>query len=97
MERHSGALVVLLVMNVADLACTVVMLSCGGREGNPILAQAWKHSLASFVLAKTVLASFGLYILWRLRHDDRARLPIYGCVAIYLVVMALHMKALSDL
>lgn len=96
-EKHHRALLLLCALNVADLCLTLLVFELGGGEGNPLLAAAWDRGFSTFVAAKVALAAFGVSILWEYRDEEAARWGVVACCGIYLGVICIHVKVLSDL
>ena len=96
-RRLALGLLLLTLLNVADLCLTLTVFELGGGEGNPLLAAAWARGLPSFVAAKVVLAGFGISILWACREDEVSRIGVTVCCAVYACVIAIHIKVIIEL
>ena len=94
MRSDTTSLLLLALLNVADLALTLTLLELGGVEGNPILAAAYERSAACFVGVKVGLAGFGIGILWRHRQHEAARAATLGGLLLYSAIVALHAVAI---
>ena len=91
------ALLLLCVLNALDLVLTVVVLSLGATEANPLLASAWDRSAIVFVAAKLGLAGFGLGVLWRYRRLEAVRLVAFAGCLVFGVVICVHVAVLVHL
>lgn len=94
MKPDTASLILLALLNVADLVLTLTLLDLGGVEGNPILAAAYERSAACFVAVKVTLASLGIGVLWCHRQHEAARVATLGGVILYSAIVAVHAVAI---
>ena len=85
----SGLLVFLVLFNVIDALFTVVWLSLGIPEANPIMAR-FSQSPVVFVLLKMTVVCWGSLILWFHREKKLASYGVYGLSCFYFGVTVLH-------
>ncbi len=90
------ASVILLACNALDAALTVCAVESGDAiEANPLMALLLARSTLQFVVAKHLLVSLGLIVLWHFRSRRLARaavwavLPVYPLIVLYEVTRSL--------
>lgn len=83
-----------------DAVLTVVLLSHGARELNPIMALFVPHNLFGFFLAKLALTGLGVCVLvacsrMRLFRGVPGEVFLYGALAAYVVLIAYELRMLA--
>lgn len=89
-----GAVVALLVLNLADLVTTGTVLRAGGLEANPL--SAWLMAHGALMVAKLAVVGVVGILAIRLVDRRRAALGLWVTVGIYLTVV-LHNAVLLAL
>lgn len=82
---------------VADLALTLLHLSQGGEEANPLMAW-FLHvgGIPAFCAAKlAITAGAALFLLWHIRFRG-TQLALWGIAAIYAGLIAYHVYVFLD-
>jgi hypothetical protein len=83
----------IILLNLFDAVGTLVNLSRGGEELNPLMALLLAAGPKPFVLIKHLIASIGVMgiLLHPARRASRVALwillPLYGCIALYQVAL----------
>jgi len=93
-RRGEWALVIgILLLSTSDLILTMVHLSAGGREANPVMALALEQSEATFIFVKLATTVLGLMILLTHVRFRRVRpmlsvvCGLYGLVIVYHILL----------
>lgn len=73
LRRVSWFLVVLAILQLLDLATTLLLLSIGGTEANPIAAWGLRHGVATFVALKVGLAALLLAFVPLMEREREVR------------------------
>ena len=87
-----------LIFNLLDLVLTLLVVE-GGKavEANPLMAAFLDAHPVAFAVAKLVLVSAGVFVLWRYRTH---RLAMVGSVTVfgaYALLMFWHVRSLQVL
>ncbi len=90
-RRGEWALVIgILLLSSADLILTMVHLSAGGREANPVMALALEQSEFTFIFVKLATTVLGLMILLTHVRFRRVRPMLSTVCALYCLVIVYH-------
>lgn len=93
-DRYSRRDVVLLLsvflLNVGDAWMTMLWLSRGGREANPVMDFFLDISPAAFLVQKCLVVGFWLLILIVHKNFRFARIGLYASLVVYALLMLLH-------
>ena len=94
----SRLVIAALVLNIADALCTMGAVSTGlATEANPLMAMLINISPTLFLVAKVVMVSGGLGVLWKLRQKRFATAGIVGAFAVYAVIFCFfHLPQLPN-
>jgi hypothetical protein len=84
-----------------DAVLTVVLLSHGATEINPVMALFVPHNLLGFVLAKFALTGLGVCVLvacskMRLFRGVPGEAFLYAALAAYVALILYELQMLSD-
>lgn len=91
-----GAMVV--ILNLLDAIFTLIYTRSGlATESNPLMDQVLGHSPVLFMISKLALVSFGVLLLWRLRHHRSARFGLVATSTAYVVLLGYHLSAVERL
>lgn len=64
--RYIGAILILILLQVADLATTFYILSRGGVELNPVMAATGEYMYLCMILSKVVFIGILVYLINKL-------------------------------
>jgi hypothetical protein len=96
--RLRAVVIALILLNAVDGVLTIVWVETGQFiEANPLMDQLLQTNPVLFISVKMLLVGLGIVLLWRCRERAVAVASIFLCFAAYLVVMAIHIDALSIL
>ena len=86
-QRHFGAIVLILFLSVIDAILTIILINHGATEINPIMAYCLNVGPFTFLSAKYLFTSVGLFVLLMLRNILIRPLRIYtGSLFYYFLV-----------
>jgi len=92
----AGAIVV--VLNLLDAVLTIIETGTGmAVESNPLMDVALAARPVLFMIAKLGLVSFGVLLLWRLRHHRAARFGLVVTMAAYTLLLVHHVSGVTYL
>lgn len=78
-------------LSLCDLVLTLVYLSLGGEESNPIMATMLDHGEGTFITVKTLVSVFGaLFLLTHIRFP-RVRKSMAGILVLYMLLIVYHL------
>jgi len=72
-----AAIAAILMLSIFDALLTLILISKGSTELNPVMAYFLQHGLLTFIVAKYVLTSIGVFILLILKNVFLARFKMY--------------------
>lgn len=82
----------LFAMNWLDAQLTIVWVRLNvATEGNALMAMLLDHGEAPFVLVKLFVGAFAAYVLYRWSHFPLARRGMKVVLAVYLLLMVVHL------
>lgn len=84
----------LLVLNIFDCICTIVLASIGVQEANPLMSYLLDYDNTLFVVVKLFLVFLGSLLLYKYRDYKIAKYGIYMAVVFYLIVLCVHLLLL---
>jgi hypothetical protein len=85
-----------IVLNLIDGILTLAVVFGGyALEANPLMEAVISRSSVEFMIYKLGLVSFGILLLWRLRHTHLAQAGIVSAVAVYGMLMIHHLKSVE--
>lgn len=97
-QKLTMAAYAVIILNLVDAIFTLVYVKMGmATEGNPLMDQVLGHSPVLFMLAKLVLVSAGVGLLWRLRHRRSAVTSLFLASGAYVVLLCYHLSAVPQL
>ncbi len=86
-----GMAVSVMALSMCDLLLTLVYLSLGGEERNPIMARLLEHSEATFIWVKTAVSVLGgMFLLVHVRFP-RVRRSLAGILVLYVALVIYHL------
>jgi hypothetical protein len=103
-DWHSPRLLIpvfaILGLCVLDGTLTVLLMTHGAREVNPVMAWFLSHNLLWFALAKLALTGVGLCVLvacsrMRLFRTIRGELIVYAVLGVYVWLIAYELRLLE--
>jgi Domain of unknown function (DUF5658) len=84
-------LALVLLLNLVDLCATVFLISAGfATEANPIMGGAFEGGTFAFALAKIVMVSAGVSVLFHFRQRRLATVGAFAALAVYGGVCVYH-------
>ncbi len=86
-----GLAVSVVSLSVCDLILTLVYLSLGGEEGNPIMQRLLDHSEGAFIGVKCAVSLVGAIVLLVHVRFRRARASLTGLVVLYVALIIYHL------
>jgi hypothetical protein len=100
--RIFTAALLILLLCISDAILTLVLMSHGAVEANPIMAFILPKGLAWFAAAKLALTSIGCFVLvacsrMRLFRTLPGETMLYGIAALYLALIAYELRLLDRL
>jgi hypothetical protein len=79
------------MLNLFDALATLLWVRLGlATEANPVMAQALDTGPGLFILAKVMLVTLAVGLLWRLRGERLARLAAVPLGSLYAMVAGGH-------
>jgi len=72
-----AAIAAILMLSIFDALLTLILISKGSTELNPVMAYFLQHGLLTFIVAKYILTSVGVVILLIFKNAFLARVKIY--------------------
>ena len=78
------------VMNVFDAFLTMLWLSRGGKEANPVMDFFLDIGTGAFLFQKCLVVGIWLVVLLVHKNFRFARLGLYASLAVYAVLMIIH-------
>lgn len=78
------------VCSALDAFFTLLYITNGGREANPVMAFALTYGNVTFVILKMGVTCIGVWLLGVFQHFPMAYTFLKGLVLMYLVIMGLH-------
>lgn len=78
------------ILNVGDAFMTMLWLSRGGREANPVMDFFLDIGPGAFLVQKCVVVGFWLLILLVHKNFRFARIGLYASLAVYALLMIMH-------
>jgi hypothetical protein len=103
-DWHSPRLLIpvfsILVLCVLDGLLTVILMTHGARELNPVMAVFLPHNLLWFALTKLALTGTGLCVLvacsrMRLFRTIRGEMIVYAVLGVYVWLIAYELRILE--
>jgi hypothetical protein len=86
-----GLAVSVVALSLCDLLLTLLYLSLGGEERNPIMATMLDHSQATFIGVKSLVSVLGaLFLLAHIRFP-KVRRSLSGIVVLYILLIVYHL------
>jgi hypothetical protein len=86
------------VLSVLDLVFTLIQISMGGSESNPLMDWALRRGPVSFASLKMTITTLGLMILIKgLRFHRSVRLILAFLCACYVAVIGRHVELFATL
>jgi hypothetical protein len=97
-----GAALCILILCVADAFMTLVLLSRGAHEANPVMAGFVYSNVESFTIVKMLLTSLGVCVMvflarHRFLRTIRVATLLYVAVAIYVLLIGYEFGLLAQL
>jgi hypothetical protein len=98
--RIFGAATLILLLCAADAVMTIVLMTHGAVEANPVMAVILPRGLGWFAAAKLALTSVGCIVLvacsrMRLFRTVPGEAMLYGVVAIYIALIVYELRLLD--
>ena len=91
-----GFVKVVLILNLLDAVFTLIWVQAGfAQEANILLRDIVNHHPVMFCLVKTLLVSFGSWLLWRRRHHPLAVIGLFLGFMLYYSVLLYHLQFAS--
>jgi hypothetical protein len=91
LASFEGGLRSLVMLNLFDALATLLWVRLGlATEANPVMAQALDTGPGLFILAKVMLVTLAVGLLWRLRGERLARLAAVPLGSLYAMVAGGH-------
>ncbi len=88
----------IIVLNLLDAMFTLIYTRSGlATEGNPLMDRVLAASPVLFMVAKLALVSFGVLLLYRLRHRRSARIGLLASSCAYMLLLGYHLSAAKHL
>jgi len=85
-------------MNLGDAIGTLFWVTAGfASEANPLMAFVIKESPLAFVILKLMLVSMSVFLLWKLRSYNIAKIITVPLFIVYLCISIIHISALIKL
>ncbi|CAB1082037.1 hypothetical protein D1AOALGA4SA_9675 [Olavius algarvensis Delta 1 endosymbiont] len=72
-----AAIAAILMLSIFDALLTLILISKGSTELNPVMAYFLQHGLLPFIVAKYILTSFGVVILLIFKNVFLTRVKMY--------------------
>lgn len=97
--RTVGALLgITLILNLFDAVLTLYAVLVGGAiEVNPLMAELLARGPLHFMVAKLLLVSLGILMLWRLRGRLLAHIGSVCAFGVYSLLLFHHIQGLSQM
>lgn len=89
-RRDVALLLSVFLLNVGDAWMTMLWLSRGGREANPVMDFFLDISPTAFLFQKCLVVGFWLLILLVHKNFRFARIGLYASLVVYAVLMLVH-------
>jgi hypothetical protein len=98
--RIFGAATLILLLCAADAVLTVVLMTHGAIEANPVMAMILPKGLGWFAAAKLAMTSLGCLVLvacsrMRLFRSVPGELMLYGVAAVYIALIVYELRLLD--
>jgi hypothetical protein len=88
----------ILVFNLIDGILTLAVVDAGlATEANPLMAASLGWGSVPFILVKTGLVSFGVYLLYLRRTHRLASAALVGLSAVYAAIVVYHINSIDAL
>tara|TARA_Y100001963_G_C6608134_1_gene365781 strand:+ start:278 stop:643 length:366 start_codon:yes stop_codon:yes gene_type:complete len=86
-----NGLILLLAFNAIDAVYTLIWIQNSlAVEANPLMVTALEFGPWAFIGIKIVLASMGVFLLWKLRHIRLARVSVILPAVFYSIIVGMH-------
>ena len=84
-QRMFAAITAILMLSICDALLTLILIERGSSELNPVMAYFLDYGPLSFIIAKYLLTSFGVFILLIFKNVFISKINMYahslfGCV-----------------
>jgi len=89
-HRDIALLLAIFLLNVGDAFFTMLWLSRGGREANPVMDFFLDIGPGAFIIQKCFIVGIWLVILLVHKNFRFARLGLYAALAVYSMLMIVH-------
>lgn len=89
-RRDVALLLSVFLLNVGDAWMTMLWLSRGGREANPVMDFFLDISPTAFLFQKCLVVGFWLVILLVHKNFRFARIGLYASLVVYALLMLVH-------
>ena len=76
-QKFFLAITAILILSVLDAVLTLIVIQRGAKELNPVMAYFLEHGTSTFIVAKYILTSVGVFILLIFKNVFLTRLKIY--------------------
>ena len=94
-RRDVALLISIFVLNVGDALFTMRWLDRGGLEANPVMDFFLDIGPGAFLAQKCLVVGFWLLILLVHKNFRFARAGLYASLAVYAVLMAVHLAIIA--
>ncbi|MEM9176546.1 MAG: DUF5658 family protein [Myxococcota bacterium] len=94
-RRDVALLLTVFLLNVGDAFLTMLWLSRGGREANPVMDFFLDIGPGAFLFQKCLMVGFWLVILLVHKNFRFARIGLYASLVVYALLMLLHFGILA--
>ena len=89
-RRDIALLLAIFLLNVGDAFFTMLWLSRGGREANPVMDFFLDIGPGAFIMQKCFIVGIWLVVLLVHKNFRFARLGLYAALAVYSMLMIVH-------
>jgi hypothetical protein len=89
-RKDAFLVLVIFMLNVGDAFMTMMWLSRGGREANPIMDFFLDIGPGAFIAQKCFIVGFWLLVLLMHKNFRFARIGLYAALMVYALLMILH-------
>ena len=94
-KREAWLLFVIFTLNVLDAFFTMIWLSRGGREANPVMDFFLDIGPAAFIVQKCFFVGFWLVLLLVHKNFRFARFGLYAALAVYSALLIVHFSIIA--